>query len=430
MEDDGTSVHSSPLYLGPVRRPLSPDAEFFDEGNTNRALLCKINVFAIIARGGESDEMDVLDKQNQQRYDCMFQDCAASFSSLKRHEEHYETSHRNRCSTCGRSFPTNRLLDLHLSEQHDSFFRAMAERRPMYACLVEGCSEVFETSVERHKHLVGVHRYPERFDFSRPSYTRNNRKRDTKSKSERKRGGDVNTEVAGSDGRKEKLGAREKNSCSGSDSGVAPSVAATVEASNAPGAATRSDTDHFAGSAPVPPHTGPARKEQQHVSLRLTEPSLKAAPRLPRAHGSAAAPRKACKFWQTAAGCRAGSDCKFRHDASTRDAGDAGSNSEGGGEGGSGRDAKEWSRPGGGGVRFGGGTAGRMTRGGGVCVASHGGVVGNAVCASLGGGSAMEEEEEEDGGDDPPGSIDALVSGMSKLLIPRQVGLGSSARVG
>lgn len=94
--------------------------------------------------------------------------------SLRRmqYEQHYETSHRNRCSTCGRSFPTNRLLDLHLSEEHDSFFKAMAERRPMYTCLVEGCTEVFETSGERHTHLVGAHRYPERFDFSRYDCTR------------------------------------------------------------------------------------------------------------------------------------------------------------------------------------------------------------------------------------------------------------------
>ena len=86
------------------------------------------------------------------------------------HEAHYETSHRNLCSTCGCSFPTHRLLDLHLSELHDSFFKAMAERRPMYVCLVEGCPDVFESSKKRHAHLVGVHRYPKSFDFSRYSY--------------------------------------------------------------------------------------------------------------------------------------------------------------------------------------------------------------------------------------------------------------------
>lgn len=86
---------------------------------------------------------------------------------LSQHEAHYETSHRNRCSACGRSFPTNRLLDLHLSEVHDSFFKAMAERRAMYVCLVEGCLQVFSSSGKRHGHLVQVHRYPESFDFSR-----------------------------------------------------------------------------------------------------------------------------------------------------------------------------------------------------------------------------------------------------------------------
>ena len=37
----------------------------------------------------------------------------------------------------------------------------------MFACLVEGCAEVFESSGKRHKHLVDSHRYPESFDFSR-----------------------------------------------------------------------------------------------------------------------------------------------------------------------------------------------------------------------------------------------------------------------
>lgn len=93
--------------------------------------------------------------------------CSLSCVPHLQHEAHYETSHRNRCSACGRSFPTHRLLDLHLSETHDSFFKAMAERRPMYACLVEGCAKVFQSSGKRHKHLVDSHCYPESFDFSR-----------------------------------------------------------------------------------------------------------------------------------------------------------------------------------------------------------------------------------------------------------------------
>lgn len=70
------------LYLGPVRRPLSADSEFFDAGNTARALLCKISVFALIS-GGDCDSMDFEDHQ-QQHYECMFRDCPATFSSLAR----------------------------------------------------------------------------------------------------------------------------------------------------------------------------------------------------------------------------------------------------------------------------------------------------------------------------------------------------------
>lgn len=78
--DHETSSFPAGLYLGPVPRPLNAENEFFDAGNINRALLCKINVFAIISGGG--DAMDFEDQQ--QSYECMFQGCNSSFPSLRR----------------------------------------------------------------------------------------------------------------------------------------------------------------------------------------------------------------------------------------------------------------------------------------------------------------------------------------------------------
>lgn len=223
--------------------------------------------------------------------------------------------------------------------------------------------------------------------------------------------------------RKERIYPREENSCAGSGPEVVLSAAATSAASKAPGAAAESGADCFAGSAPVAANVGSARR-QQNDSPQPMESSLEPAPRLPRAAGAAdAVPRKACKFWPTAEGCRKGSGCKFRHDASARDGPD--DSVEGGGEGESDRGAKEWCRPGGGCVRFGGGTAGGTARRG-VGAVSHGGVVDGAGCASSSMGGAMEE----DGGDGDPSSVDEIISGMSKLLIPRQLGFGSTARVG
>ncbi|CAM9366611.1 unnamed protein product, partial [Pylaiella littoralis] len=290
------------LYHGPVRRPLSADSEFFDAGNTARALLCKISVFALIS-GGDCDSMDFEDHQ-QQHYECMFRDCPATFSSLARHEAHYETSHRNRCCACGRSFPTHRLLDLHLSETHDSFFKAMAERRPMYACLVEACAEIFETSGKRHEHLVGAHRYPASFDFSRSSYSRK-KARVKQRKDGRERGGN-RTKSAGS-GWKANGFARPEEFCAKSESAPALANAAAAEGSNT----------GVHDSVPVPADR--LTRRQQRLQPINCPPTTD-----PRLLGAASVARRACKFWRTAAGCHAGDVCRYRHDATTATGGGGG----------------------------------------------------------------------------------------------------------
>lgn len=75
------------IFSGPVRRRLSPEDEFFDDGNVQRALLCKISVFALLEQG-QRDEKDTADRgteeDNQPVHKCTFPNCAATFSSLKR----------------------------------------------------------------------------------------------------------------------------------------------------------------------------------------------------------------------------------------------------------------------------------------------------------------------------------------------------------
>lgn len=53
------------------------------------------------------------------------------FNSLMGYEEHYNTSHRYVCGTCHKRLPSPHLLDLHISETHDSYFEALAEKKPM-----------------------------------------------------------------------------------------------------------------------------------------------------------------------------------------------------------------------------------------------------------------------------------------------------------
>ncbi|XP_075073289.1 zinc finger protein 511 isoform X2 [Mixophyes fleayi] len=101
-------------------------------------------------------------------FPCQMAGCAQIFDTLECYEHHYNTLHRNVCSTCKRSFPSARLLDIHILEWHDSLFQIMAEKSNMFQCLVEGCIEKFKTSGERKHHLIKTHLYPSDFRFDKP----------------------------------------------------------------------------------------------------------------------------------------------------------------------------------------------------------------------------------------------------------------------
>jgi hypothetical protein len=82
------------------------------------------------------------DEDDPSSFPCQVDGCAEIMTSLLDFEAHYEMKHRNKCEECSAVFPTARLLDMHIEEHHDSYFRARAEREPMYRCLVEGCPKV------------------------------------------------------------------------------------------------------------------------------------------------------------------------------------------------------------------------------------------------------------------------------------------------
>eukprot|EP01028_Stygiella_incarcerata_P012599 TRINITY_DN7915_c2_g1_i3.p1 TRINITY_DN7915_c2_g1~~TRINITY_DN7915_c2_g1_i3.p1 ORF type:complete len:231 (-),score=59.11 TRINITY_DN7915_c2_g1_i3:22-612(-) len=92
--------------------------------------------------------------------------CDRRFRSLRAFEEHYHASHRFRCIQCGRTFVNRRLLDIHITETHDSFFFAVRKTRPMYQCFVESCTEAFFDASDRKQHLLEDHSFPCGFDFS------------------------------------------------------------------------------------------------------------------------------------------------------------------------------------------------------------------------------------------------------------------------
>jgi hypothetical protein len=75
---------------------------------------------------------------------------------------------KHECTLCRALLPTAHLLDLHLSEVHDSFFAAQAARKmPVYACLVESCLKKFCTIEQRKQHLMDFHKFPKGYNLDR-----------------------------------------------------------------------------------------------------------------------------------------------------------------------------------------------------------------------------------------------------------------------
>ncbi|KAH0457091.1 hypothetical protein IEQ34_014998 [Dendrobium chrysotoxum] len=55
---------------------------------------------------------------------CPIVSCGARLSCLEDFEDHYHARHMSACAICSRVYPTSRLLSIHVSEAHDSFFAA------------------------------------------------------------------------------------------------------------------------------------------------------------------------------------------------------------------------------------------------------------------------------------------------------------------
>lgn len=50
------------------------------------------------------------------------------FSTYEDYEVHYKQFHVNRCSECGKNFPSERFLNLHIEENHDPLMEAKRAR--------------------------------------------------------------------------------------------------------------------------------------------------------------------------------------------------------------------------------------------------------------------------------------------------------------
>ena len=81
---------------------------------------------------------------------------------------HYNQYHFHTCSECNRCYPNERLLSLHISELHDSYFYVMSLKKPSYVCLVDGCNVLSISDEARTLHLKNYHLFPKSFQFHHP----------------------------------------------------------------------------------------------------------------------------------------------------------------------------------------------------------------------------------------------------------------------
>lgn len=64
-------------------------------------------------------------------FPCDVTGCKSRFQTLLDYEMHYNTSHRYVCTECKMSRPNPRLLEIHIQESHDAFFRVLSEKQAM-----------------------------------------------------------------------------------------------------------------------------------------------------------------------------------------------------------------------------------------------------------------------------------------------------------
>ncbi|KAL6507259.1 hypothetical protein OROGR_023454 [Orobanche gracilis] len=162
-------VEASGTFLGfpcwkPIRRHFRPDAPFFAAGNIERELLDK--QVALDIPEEEKQQIRGVEDWGSSEVICPIVGCRACLQSLEDFEDHYTARHTASCSVCSRVYPTSRLLSIHVSEAHDSFFKAKVARDfAMYECLVEGCDVKLKNYKSRQQHLVDKHKFPSSFEF-------------------------------------------------------------------------------------------------------------------------------------------------------------------------------------------------------------------------------------------------------------------------
>jgi hypothetical protein len=165
--------------LGVQMRGASDD--FFAEGDAVCAMrtcqyLTQIDVEELLHRDFDT-------------FPCSVPGCQAKFSQLIDSEAHYNARHRHSCNTCKKSLPSAHLLDLHVAENHDSYFQLLSAKKPSYECFLETCKDLkFWNSEERREHCISSHLFPSDFKhFDTTTTTKSNNKKKSVKKDQHQR---------------------------------------------------------------------------------------------------------------------------------------------------------------------------------------------------------------------------------------------------
>ncbi|XP_015174075.1 PREDICTED: zinc finger protein 511 [Polistes dominula] len=150
--------------IGVGVRPI--DDPFFDETYKS----CKIfQRKGVIAEDDEDLCHDII-----KEFPCPNSQCAEVFKTLLDFEMHYNSCHRYICMECKKIKPNSRLLEIHIQETHDTFFKLLSEKQPMYQCYVSQCNMKFNNPNERREHCINVHKYPKNCRFDMPYIKKEN----------------------------------------------------------------------------------------------------------------------------------------------------------------------------------------------------------------------------------------------------------------
>lgn len=68
-------------------------------------------------------------------FKCNAPGCEIKFDNLLDFEIHYNSCHRFTCAECKKINANARLLEIHIEENHDSFFKVLADKKPMVCTL-------------------------------------------------------------------------------------------------------------------------------------------------------------------------------------------------------------------------------------------------------------------------------------------------------